>query len=136
MHTEQSGTPLVHAGPHITHACQRRLFFSTKQCYGTVTHIPFQAQKATLTEWHRTPLSVYCCQVDGLVGAKEVLKLVPEKAVFLAALHPRDCLRLLGLVSCTLGDCSALCSPCFSHSRMYPSLYASTALWVLERLHV
>lgn len=38
-------------------------------------------------------------QVDGLVGAKEVLKLVPEKAVFLSALHPRDCLRLLGVVS-------------------------------------
>ena len=35
------------------------------------------------------------------MGAKEVLKLVPEKATFLSALQPRDCLRLLGMVSNT-----------------------------------
>lgn len=38
-------------------------------------------------------------QIDGLVGAKEVLKTVPEKAAFLLSLHAKDRLRLLGLVS-------------------------------------
>ena len=38
-------------------------------------------------------------QVDGLVGAKEVLRTVPEKAAFLLALHPKDRMRLLGMAS-------------------------------------
>lgn len=39
-------------------------------------------------------------QIEGLVGAKEVLKTVPEKSLFLQSLHAKDCLRLLGMV-CT-----------------------------------
>ena len=38
-------------------------------------------------------------QIVCLVGAKEVLKTVPEKAAFLLSLHAKDRLRLLGLVS-------------------------------------
>ncbi|DBA86159.1 TPA: hypothetical protein ACH3X1_005668 [Trebouxia sp. C0004] len=53
----------------------------------------------------RTNMSKYDCtrikldgfMIDGLVGAKEVLKTVPEKATFLQSLHPRDRLRLLGM---------------------------------------
>ena len=42
----------------------------------------------------------FITQIEGLVGAKEVLKTVPEKSSFLQSLHAKDCLRLLGMV-CT-----------------------------------
>lgn len=42
-------------------------------------------------------------QIEGLVGAKEVLKTVPEKSSFLQCLHAKDCLRLLGMVCSPLG---------------------------------
>ena len=44
-------------------------------------------------------------QIEGLVGAKEVLKTVPEKSSFLLSLQAKDCLRLLGMVR-TLHDCA------------------------------
>ena len=37
-------------------------------------------------------------QIEGLVGAKEVLKTVAEKSSFLQSLQAKDCLRLLGMV--------------------------------------
>ena len=43
-------------------------------------------------------------QIDGLVGAKEVLRTVPEKTAFLLSLHAKDRLRLLGMV-CLLLSC-------------------------------
>ena len=52
------------------------------------------------------PLSSLLClmQIDGLVGAKEVLRTVPEKTAFLLSLHAKDRLRLLGMV-CLLLSC-------------------------------
>lgn len=37
--------------------------------------------------------------VDGLVGSNQVLKTLPQKRAFLQAIHPKDCLRLLNMVS-------------------------------------
>ncbi|KAL0052535.1 hypothetical protein WJX82_003532 [Trebouxia sp. C0006] len=70
----------------------------------------------------RTNMSKYDCtrikldglMIDGLVGAKEVLKTVPEKATFLQSLHPRDRLRLLGM---TVGSRLSI-----SESSRYPIL--------------
>ena len=47
----------------------------------------------------------FIMQIDGLVGAKEVLRTVPEKTAFLLVLHPKDRLRLLGMVSHTYHAC-------------------------------
>ena len=62
----------------------------------------------------------FIMQIEGLVGAKEVLKTVPEKSSFLQSLHAKDCLRLLGMVcspwvylSCSSIPHSFLAASCY-----------------------
>lgn len=57
-------------------------------------------------------------QIEGLVGAKEVLKTVSEKSSFLQSLHAKDCLRLLGMVCIPLGYI-----PAWDVAKLYASAY-------------
>lgn len=83
----------------------------------------------TVTLWKPT-------QIDGLVGAKEVLKTVPEKAAFLLSLHAKDRLRLLGLVS-LLSSCLqfVLQSSAMHEDKMRGKPAAVTA-FNLEVMHI
>lgn len=49
------------------------------------------------TKYECTRVKLDRFMIEGLVGAKEVLKTVPEKSSFLQCLHAKDCLRLLGM---------------------------------------